>query len=268
VVPLDAELPTVDTKSSASCLIYEGPERFVMKLAILPVCGLAALSLAAPAQAQDWDFSASLYLYMAETETNIGNQSSTLSFSDALDNLDGSFMGLIEGNNGQWGFILDYMMTDISFDNSTPGPVFGGTETSVKTSIFSGFVTYRLYSTSVVQTDLLGGFRWYDTKTRIKLLPGTSPGQSRSRSDDWTDPIIGVRSRFAIGGKWSGTALADIGGWSDRSTWQIAVTADYSFNDNWVGSIGYRIIDVTNDEGPLDYGFRQSGPLLGLTYRF
>jgi hypothetical protein len=66
-----------------------------MKLAILPVCGLAALSLAAPAQAQDWDFSASLYLYMAETETSIGNRSSTLSFSDALDNLDGSFMGLI-----------------------------------------------------------------------------------------------------------------------------------------------------------------------------
>jgi hypothetical protein len=92
-----------------------------MKLAILPVCGLAALSHAAPAQAQDWDFSASLYLYMAETETSIGNRSSTLSFSDALDNLDDSFMGLIEGNNDQWGFILNYMMTDISFDGSTPG---------------------------------------------------------------------------------------------------------------------------------------------------
>lgn len=239
-----------------------------MKLTLSPIAIVASFCLCASAQAQEWKYTTSLYLFTAETKTSVGDRSATLSFSDALDNLDTAFMGSFGGSNGQWGFLLDYMLTDISFGNSTPGTAFGGLESSVKTQILTGYLSYRLYETGTVQTDVLAGLRWFDTDTTLTLLPGTNPGNSVGDSDNWTDPVIGVRSQISLAGNWSGTAVADYGGSSDRETWQVLLTADYAFNDNWVGRVGYRHIDVSNDGGLNDYSFEQSGPVFGITYQF
>ena len=201
-----------------------------MKFLITPMTLAASFCAGTQAQAQDWNYTASLYLFAAETETGIGDRSATLSFSEALENLDGTFMGTFTAENGQWGLTLDYMMTDIAFDNATSGPAYGGLSTSVRTQILTGYLSYQLHETETLRTDLLAGARWYDTNTTLTLQPGTSPGTSRSLSDNWTDPVIGLRTKFSLNDRWSGTAVADFGGWEDRETWQVLLTADYALS--------------------------------------
>ena len=73
-----------------------------MKYIIQPLTVAVSLLVGAQAQAQEWNYSGSIYLFTAETTTGVGDQSATLSFSDALDNLNMAFMGAFEANNGQW----------------------------------------------------------------------------------------------------------------------------------------------------------------------
>jgi len=71
------------------------------------VFGLALAGLMASpvgAQQSDWSYEASIYLFMPETDvslsTPMGTIDGTLSFSDALDNLDLAFMGAFAASNG------------------------------------------------------------------------------------------------------------------------------------------------------------------------
>ncbi|MFA3918786.1 hypothetical protein [Ruegeria hyattellae] len=100
-------------------------------------CGSAVV-----AQDTGWRFHGSFYIYGADTDTTIGSLESELGFSDAFDNLDLAFMGTVEARNGRWSLIADYMRTDLSFEGDTPGPVFSGAETSLKTQFFSGYAAY------------------------------------------------------------------------------------------------------------------------------
>jgi opacity protein-like surface antigen len=226
---------------------------------------------AAFAQDHDWDYKATIYLFMPETVTTIGSIETKLSFSDALDNLDFAFMGAFEANNGRWGFIADYMYTDLTFNGDTLGPVFSGADTSVTLKVFNGYATYRVLETSDVKVDLLGGFRWFGVDSEITLVggPGPGPAPSASADADWIDPVIGARSRFRLSDRWFGTAAFDYGGFSsDSETWQALLTAGYEINENWTVQGGYRYLEVDHDMNGTDFNLSQSGLLLGTSYRF
>ncbi|WP_171237966.1 outer membrane protein [Ruegeria sp. HKCCA5763] len=240
----------------------------------LPV-STAALLAAGPALSQqnDWKFAASIYLFAPETTvgatTPLGPVEGKLSFSDAISNLDFAFMGAFEARNGRWGFIADYMLNDLSFGNSTPGPAFSGLNTSLKTQILSGYAAYRVSETPDVQVDLAAGFRWFDTKSTFTLLPGGLPGGTTTLEDNWVDPVVGARIGFTISERWSGTVFADYGGFSSTSeTWQALLTANYALSDRWDLRIGYRYLSVDHDINGNDFSFKQSGPIFGATYRF
>ena len=242
-------------------------KRFWKRLA----CSAALAISASPVVAQDsdWNFAASIYLFGAETDIGVGGLEGTLSFSDALSNMDMAFMGSFEANNGRWGFLADYMLTDLSFGNDTPGPAFSGLNTAMKTQIFNGYVAYRVYQAPTVNLDIAAGFRWFSTKTDMTLLPGLSSGRTTSVNENWVDPVIGVRTHFQMTEKWSGTIFADYGGFSsDSETWQVLLTANYNINENWVARIGYRQISVDHDIDGSPFSFDQSGPIFGATYRF
>jgi opacity protein-like surface antigen len=235
----------------------------------------AAMTFGSGANAQDaaWNYAATVYLFMAETTTGIagpgGSVESTLSFGDAVSNLDFAFMGTFEANNGQWGVIGDYMYTDLSFSGETPGPAFTGADTSVKTQVFSGYLTYRVLDDANVDVDLGAGFRWFSADAGITLTGGPTPAPSRSFDDSWIDPLIAARVNFRIAPRWIGTAAVDYGGFSrDSETWQVLLTAGYEINENWVVRGGYRYLKIDQTINGTDFSFSQSGPVLGVSYRF
>lgn len=238
----------------------------------------AALTLAswapiASAQQSDWSYEATVYLFMPETEvsqeTARGTVEGTLSFSDALSNLDLAFMGAFGATNGRWSLLADYNYTDVSFGTDTPGEASSGLETSLTTQFFSGYVGYRAYTTDTSFVDLVGGFRWFRTQTDFIVLPGTAPGRSINVDESWTDPVIGFRARVAFNDRWSGTGFFDYGGFSsDSETWQVLLTADYEINERWLIRGGYRYISFDHEINGNDFKFSQSGPMIGATYRF
>ncbi|MEP2029960.1 MAG: porin family protein [Paracoccaceae bacterium] len=243
-----------------------------MKDSLKPLACATFLALSAcPALAQDgdWEFEASIYLFTPETDVSIGGLEGTLSFSDALDNLDMAFMGAFGARNGRLSFLADFMLTDISFGNDSPGPAFSSLETKFKTQVFSGYAAYSVYQDPTVNVDLAAGFRWFDTSTSMTLTPGAAPGRSVSVSENWVDPVVGVRAMFDLSDKWSGLVFADYGGFrSDSETWQILLTANYHINEKWVARFGYRQLSVDHEINGSDFSFDQSGPIFGATYRF
>ncbi len=224
---------------------------------------------AAVAQDSGWSFFGSFYIYGADTDTTIGPLESELSFSDALENLDLALMGTFEARKGRWSLIADYMLTDLSFDGETPGQVFSGAETSLKTQFFTGYAAYTAYQDQSVAVDVGGGFRWFDTSSTITLVGGPTPAPSSSMSDDWFTPLIAARIRYQINDRWSAVALADYGGFrSDRETAQFLATVGYAISPSWNLRAGYRYIMVDNDEGQNRFKLSQSGPVVGVTYSF
>jgi hypothetical protein len=246
-----------------------------MKKYLKALCPLALAISASPVLAQQsaWEYEATIYLFAPETKTSISNSvgslDSTLSFSDALDNLDFAFMGAFGAHNGKWSILADYMYNDLSFGQSTPGDLFGDLDTEVTTQILNGYVGYRFYEDATTQLDVAGGFRWFSTESELTLTDGLAAGRSSRVDDDWVDPVIGLRARVAFSDRWAGTAFVDYGGFSsDSETWQALLTADYSLNENWVLRGGYRYISVDHTTNGNDFEFSQSGLILGATYKF
>jgi len=244
-----------------------------MKNRALTAVLLASAATTSVAQQSDWSYEATIYLFMPETETSfetsLGTVDGTLSFSDALENLDFAFMGAVAATNGRWSVLADYNYTNLSFSNTAPGPANADLDVSVKTQFLTAALGYRIRQDASVAVDLAGGFRWYSTETEFNLTPGAAPGRSNTADDSWVDPIIGARARFTLADRWTGTAYADYGGFrSGSQTWQVLLTADYSINDRWMLRGGYRYISFDHEIDGNDYEFRQSGPLFGATYRF
>lgn len=228
----------------------------------------ALASMPSAAQSNEWKFEGNFYLFTAETKTGVGGNEGTLSFSDALENLDMAFMAAFSATKGRLSFIADYMLTDLSFSSSVPGPSFSGARLSAKTQILTGVGLYNVYEENGTAIDLGGGFRWFDTDTTLNLRAGDLPAASRTENDSWVDPIVAARLRKQFNEQWSGTAVVDYGGVNDRETWQVLLTANYEFRENWVARFGYRYINVDNDEDGQDYTFEQSGPVIGIAYKF
>ncbi|ABG29852.1 hypothetical protein CEP88_10960 [Roseobacter denitrificans] len=232
------------------------------------LAGLLALS-AGPVVAQGgaWTYEGSFYLFAAETTLNVGGIEGELSFSDALDNLEFAGMGAFTASNGQWTFIADLMYFNLGFENSTPGDAFSRLDTSSKTTVFNALALYKMRDASSYSFHLGGGFRYFNTDTTLRLRPGTQPGTTVGDDNSWTDPIVAAMGRFELSDTWSTTISADYGNFvNDRETYQFTVTFDYEFAENWTARAGYRYLNVDNDDD--DFRLEQSGPVLGVSYRF
>ncbi|SFM04736.1 hypothetical protein [Shimia aestuarii] len=247
-----------------------------MKTCMTLSATLAAFSaVASPAFAQqsNWNYEATVYLFMPETNTAIttpgGRIEGTLSFADALANLDFAFMGAFGASNGKWSFLADYMYNDLSFSNPRPGPAYSKMNASMTTQIFNGYVAYQVYESDAVELDLAAGFRWFDTNTTLALVPGAAAPRSATAKAGWVDPVVGLRARVAFSERWNGTAFFDYGGFEKgNETWQALLTADYQLNDNWVLRGGYRHLSMESVVNGNPFEFSQSGLIFGATYQF
>ncbi len=242
-----------------------------MKTGLATLLNSLALGLATSASAQDkpWEYTASIYLFGAETVAGIDDAEATLSFSDALKNLDFAFMGTFAAHNGQWGGFVDFLYYDLTFSSETPGPVFDTASANVELQFLTFAGLYRVHETATSEVDLLGGLRWFDVENTIVLSGGLIPDRTLETAQDWVDPIVGVRAKFDLADRWSATALADYGGFSsDSQTWQLLFTADYALSDNWSLRGGYRHIEFDHTDDGTNLSIRQSGPVFGASYRF
>jgi opacity protein-like surface antigen len=89
-------------------------------------------------------------------------------------------------------------------------------------------------------------------------------------SEDWVDPMVGLRLIHEFSERWYAILRAEIGGFGVGSelTWQALAGVGYRIGQNTSVFLGYRHLDVDYDETAFVYDAAISGVLLGLQFEF
>lgn len=220
-----------------------------------------------------WTYDLSMNLWFTDTgvttDTPRGQVDASLSFSDAIQDLDFAFMGTAEARNGPWGIIGDLLYFNLTADGPTPdGLLFSEVSAGTKITVLSGVLAYRVHENANIAVDVGAGFRAFWTDLDTTFVGAAAPTESFGQSNNFVDPIVAARIRVAFNDEWFGTAMLDAGGTGDSNTWQALATVGYRLNENWALQGGYRYMEAEWDtdlgQSSLDF----SGPILGVTYRF
>ena len=192
-------------------------------------------------------------------------------FSDITDNLDAAFIVHFEGmHKSNWGFLIDVDYLDLSNDVTLPGPFNMPADVDFDATLaeFSGL--YRMINGDHTY-DLIAGLRY--TKLENKVTTAAGPTMVDA-SEDWLDPIGGLRWIWGFADQWSLVARGDIGGFgigSDFAAQGLALIDWQPFK--YVSFLaGYRAIyqDYESGSGPDLFRFNATmhGPILGLNFRW
>lgn len=111
------------------------------------------------------------------------------------------------------------------------------------------------------------GVRW--TYLRLEL----DSRRSSDKSQQWLDPIVGVRTFTDLSQHWVLTMAGDVGGFSDNpnSSWNVQAYLSYRTN---IGNVltnigfGYRALHQKYRKSNFEWDVTMHGPIIGTSFRF
>jgi hypothetical protein len=193
-------------------------------------------------------------------------------FKDIFENLDFAAMVAGEYRNGRWGVLADlaYVAVSVEAERDFIDRAPGFTEAEVKSKILNATATgfYRFCECRGLNADILAGARVWSVATDVDLSIGDVVTVSGGTTRTWIDPVAGLRLRADLGGGFGLSGYGDIGAGSSRLTWQLRGTIDYSFNERWSASVGYRHLAVDYRKNSYVFDTALSGPITGVSYKF
>jgi hypothetical protein len=240
-------------------------------LAVLLTCG------SVNAADEGWQHAAVLYGIGASIDGKAGIGSVTadvdVGFDDILDNLEFGAMAGYRGERGRWAVVADLIFMSLEQKKSGLGPL-GGTRATVEADQLiveldgSYAVTERL--------DAYGGLRYWQLDNDLEVVGGGPLGQTLDADDteDWVDPLVGLRYVMPINESWELIARGDIGGFGVGSdfTWHVTAFANWRVSEHGSVLLGFRYLDVDYDDGSGAGLFRwdvtEGGPMAGFAWRF
>lgn len=250
--------------------------RSFTRLAITPLL----LALAAPAAVAgsrgsgDWAFDAGIYAWTPSMDvTPDGGDSIHMSFSDILDNLDMTFMGVFGARKDKWSLLGDviYMKLSDSVSGIRQLPSLNTTATGkVDVEMEAWIVTaaggYNLVDTGKYSLDLLGGARYLSVDLPLKTRIDQFEYKKTPSGDIWSG-IIGVRGKADLAENWYLNYYLDAGaGRNSSTTWQALAGIGYQFQ-KFDAVLGYRYLTYDIDDGALE-DLTVKGPYAGVRFLF
>ena len=241
---------------------------------VMTACLLAfavPLSAADSGNSDEWKFDATIYLWAPSMDIKPDDGDTThISFSDLLDNLNMAFMGALGARKDKWSLLMDVIYMDVGFSEKGSVKI---PDQNIKTKASVGMeawiVTaaggYNLVDTGKYSLDLLAGARYLATDLPIKYKIGTDKLKTTPSANVW-DGIIGVRGKVNLAGKWYMNYYAD-GGTGDSSfTWQALAGLNYQFKKVEAG-FGYRYLTTYNKDDAIE-DLTVKGPYAGVRFFF
>lgn len=246
-----------------------------VSLSLMALC----VALGRPAVAADaaWQHTAVLYMIGAsiDGEAGVGNLTADVdvSFGDILDNLEMGAMAAYRAERGPWAIVADLIWMNLEQDKSGIGPL-GGTRADVELDqmIVELDGSYALNE----RLDAYAGLRYWDVDSDLTVATGGPSGVvlSDSLSEDWVDPVLGLRYEVPLGERWMLVARGDIGGFGVGSdfTWHATAFASWHLSAQASLLFGFRYLDVDYDDGSgssrflMDVG--EGGPTAGFAWQF
>jgi len=263
--------------------------RNTYRFSILLLCGvfffqiLSISAYADPTSGDKWEFQLAPYAWMAGQKGTVatlpGLPPADIDvdfYDDILGNINGALMLVGEARKGRFGLVMDVAYTDIEMEDPTPLGIFYSSMISrTKSWMWSLAGLYRIVENQRQFLDVIGGFRYWSVDSELTLkgadFPNVFPERSVSNSEDWFDPLIGLKglselgdSKFFISG---GLALGGFGAGSDLF-WDAIVNLGYQWTKGFSTTVGYRYMDVDYEKDGFLYDVAQDGLTLGLSWRF
>jgi hypothetical protein len=114
-----------------------------------------------------------------------------------------------------------------------------------------------------------GARAWWVNK-EVDIRSGSTPVLALDSSDEWIDPIVGLRGEVHFGSRWSLLLEADVGGFGVGSdlSWHALGAVGYHLSNRVTVSAGWKILDVDYEEDDFIFDMTMSGPFLSLTFSF
>jgi len=224
---------------------------------------------------QDWSFTLAPYFWMSGLKGDIAPFASLpptsvdASFSDVFDTLRMAFLLAGEARRGKFALVGDIQYYDLEANAETPLPLYSGVALGTKVNLYSGGIAYRMAGDKEAFVDAVAHLRYSSIEVSVDFYEGLLPSLSGQSSENWLDPMLGIKARQKIGDRWSvmGWAFVALGGDSD-STWDAMAAASYQMTDRWQAQLGYRYMVIDFAKDGFVYDMTHSGPMLGVSYAF
>jgi len=240
---------------------------------------ISVLVPATVSAAEEWRFGITPYLWFAGAEgvasTIPGLPAAPIDMpaSQALEDMEASFMGVFEMRKGKHGGFLDILYSDLQSDTALI-PAIGLTlKSTSKSTIVSAAYEYELYKRDHAFAEVFGGVRYWEVDTQLDFGGGLGllAGRTVRYKEDWVDPLIGIKGRSALGGsKFFVAGALGVGGFGVGSDnfYDASAHLGYQWNKTIGTTLGYRMFDVKYENGAFLYDVRQEGWLLGISFAF
>lgn len=192
-------------------------------------------------------------------------------YDDILGNINGAVMLIGEARKDRFGMVMELTYTDIEDDMPTPGVLFSSLTSRTKTSIGSAGVFYSFLKSDTGFLDGIGGLRYWSIDSELSTTGGLIGSQEISNVKTWVDPIIGIKGLLRIeNSKFYFSGFFLIGGFGAGSDlmWDANINLGYSWTSGFSTTIGYRHFEVDYEDATFLYDVAQTGPILGLSWKF
>lgn len=248
-------------------------------------------------EADDWEFSVAPYVWAAGLEGDVTFRNLKtdvdVSFSDILDNLDIAALGHAELRKDRLSLFVDAIYLKMGADATVPvsiGPITRGIGVDAESEVIIGEfgAFYRVADwvlgdgedvDRTLSLEVLGGGRYVSLEHEFDLtlaLPflGATFSRTVTLSDDWIDPIVGLRAVGDLGHGFALRVRGDVGGFGVGSdfTWNALGLIAYDVTDSVTVGAGYRALYFDYDDGSginaVAYDVTMHGPLFGAEFRF
>ncbi len=261
-----------------------------------PAAPAGGSSLLDQTKAAPWQLSVAPYVWATALngDVGVGKTSAKVdaTFSDILDNLNGALMVSLELRKGRFGLLSDSVFAQLEDSGASQG---GRVKIDAQMNQFIQNLagTFRLGTWQLADFGATGplsltldpyaGIRYtyLDTELDGKLdLPdlGIDARRTAEGSEHWVDPIVGLRTTWTLGERWSAVVGGDVGGinTSDQysaEAWGLLGYRFGLFGENNADVFGgYRVLHQKYETGSgrseFDWDITMHGPIAGLKITF
>ena len=226
---------------------------------------------AAASGSDEWKFDAAVYLWApAMKVTPKEGDEIKLSFSDILDNLDMTFMGVLGARKGKWVLFADVDYLKLSDDQTGSAKIINrNVPTKFDIEMEAWIVTaaggYNLVDTGKYSLDLLGGARYISVDLPLKFQVGPTQRKVTPSGDLW-DGIIGVKGKADLADNWYLNYYVDAGTGDSSYTWAGVAGLNYQLQKFEAG-FGYRYMTWHTDNKDIE-DLTVNGPYAGVRFVF
>ena len=223
----------------------------------------------------DWSFILTPYVWGAGLDGTVSindfpPRNIKLDTNDIINNLDLVFMSEFEAKRNNVGICLDYIYLNLSDSTSSSQIRFiNDASLEIKQTIVTASLFYRFKDSKYVQADFFSGLRYNDIKQNFAVSLNNNKYIYKN-TENWLDPIIGLRFVYQFTDKLYTKNSMDIGGFDvgSRLTSQFSSTIGYKFNDHIQSAIGYRFLKTEYNSDYFKYDVVLDGFILNVSYLF